>query len=91
MRLYKKPVMWSEKNQLIAQKIELKTSGGEIINMFLKNSALIVSKEDSVKYNQIKGKEMTGYFKENKLSKIFVEGNGETIYFVKDKRKTNWN
>jgi len=87
MRLFKHPIMWSEKNQLIAKKIELKTSGGEIEKMFLKEAALIVSKEDSVKYNQIKGKEMTGYFTKNKLSKIFVEGNGQTIYFVKDKDK----
>src|ERR1035437_10153613 len=87
MRLYKQPIMWSEKNQLIAKKIELKTSGGAITKMFLKDAALIVSKEDSVKYNQIKGKVMTGYFKDNKLSKIYVEGNGQTIYFVKDKEK----
>lgn len=87
MRLYKKPVLWSEENQLTAEKIEIKTSDGEITKMFLKNAALIVSKEDSVKYNQIKGKQMTGYFKQNKLTKIFVEGNGQTIYFAKDKEK----
>ena len=29
---------------------------------------------------------MTGYFKENKLAKIGIEGNGETIYYVKDKK-----
>lgn len=87
MRLYKKPVLWSEENQLTAEKIEIKTSDGEITKMFLKNAALIVSKEDSVKYNQIKGKQMTGYFIKNKLTKIFVEGNGQTIYFAKDKNK----
>lgn len=87
MRLFKSPVLWSEENQLTAEKVELKTSGGEIMKMFLKNSALIVSKEDSVKYNQIKGKEMTGYFSDNKLYKILVEGNGQTIYFAKDRDK----
>ena len=87
MRLYIHPIMWSEENQLIAKKIELKTSGGEISKMFLKESAFIISKEDSIKYNQIKGKEMTGYFKKNKLSKIHVEGNGQTVYFAKDKQK----
>ena len=87
MRLYKEPVLWNEENQLTAEKVELKTSNGEITNMFLKNTAFIISKEDSVKYNQIKGKQMTGYFKKNKLAKIFVEGNGQTIYFVKDKEK----
>ena len=87
MRLYKAPVLWSEENQLTAKKVELKTSNGEITKMFLKNTAFIISKEDSLKYNQIKGKEMTGYFKKNNLSKIVVEGNGQTIYFAKDKAK----
>lgn len=87
MRLYKSPVLWTENNQLTAEKVEIKTSGGEIVQMFLKKSAFIVSKEDSVKYNQIKGKEMTGYFSDNKLCKILVEGNGQTIYFAKDKGK----
>ena len=27
---------------------------------------------------------MTGYFRENKLQKIMVEGNGQTIYYAKD-------
>lgn len=85
MRLFKSPVLWSEENQLTAEKMEIKISNGEILQMFLKKSAFIVSKEDSVKYNQIKGKEMIGYFSDNKLYKILVEGNGQTIYFAKDK------
>lgn len=87
MRLFKSPVLWQEKNQLTAEKVEMKISSGQIKNMFLKNQAFIVSKEDSVKFNQIKGKQMIGYFTENKLSKIFVEGNGQTVYFAKDKQK----
>ncbi len=87
MRLFKDPVLWSEKNQLTSEKMEIKIANGEIKNMFLNKLAFIISKEDSVKYNQIKGKQMTGYFKKNKLSKIHVEGNGQTIYFAKDKEK----
>ncbi|MBI3503039.1 MAG: organic solvent tolerance protein OstA [Bacteroidetes bacterium] len=87
MRMFRHPVLWSEKNQLTAEKIEIKIVEGEIKNMYLDKLAFIISKEDSLKYNQIKGKKMTGYFKDNKLSKIHVEGNGETIYFAKDKEK----
>lgn len=86
MRLFKEPVLWQDKNQLTGEKVEIKTSAGEIKNLFLRNNAFIISKEDSVKFNQIKGKQMTGYFKENKLAKIFVEGNGQTIYFAKEKK-----
>lgn len=87
MHLFVKPVLWSDASQLTAQKIDIRISGGEIKKMYLKNSAFIISKEDSVKYNQIKGKQMTGYFTKNELAKILVEGNGQTIYFAKDKNK----
>jgi len=87
MHLFISPVLWSDENQLTAEKINMKMRNGEIKNMFMKNHALIVSKEDSVKYNQIKGKEMTGYFEKNNLARIYVEGNGQTIYFAKDKDK----
>ena len=102
MRLYKSPVLWSDQNQLTGEQVQIKTSGGEIKNLYLKNMAFIISKVDTGKkidltlvgkdstggrYNQIKGKEMTGYFKNNKLAKILVEGNGQTIYYAKDGKK----
>ena len=47
----------------------------------------MVSQEDSVRFNQVKGKNLTGYFVKDELHKINVEGNGQTIYYVKDKNK----
>ena len=32
----------------------------------------------------MRGKEMTGYFKDNKLDRILVTGNGQTIYYATD-------
>ena len=43
---------------------------------------MIISEQDSAMFNQIKGRFMTGFFKEQKLNRVFVEGNGETIYFA---------
>jgi len=85
MRLYKEPVLWSETNQMTAEKVEIKTGGGEIKSLLLLNSAFIVSKEDSLKFNQVKGKTMTAYFVKNNLYKINVEGNGQAVYYAKDK------
>jgi len=87
MRLFKDPVMWSDKNQLTAEKIELKTSRGKLDKLFLTNLAFIISQEDTLKYNQIKGKTMTGFFADNKLRRVKVEGNGQSIYYAKDGKK----
>jgi lipopolysaccharide export system protein LptA len=87
MRLFGMPVLWSDKNQLTAEKVSIKTGKGEIRSLNLDNTAFIISQEDSLRFNQIKGKNMEGSFKESKLYKIKVEGNGQTVYYAKDKEK----
>lgn len=84
MRLFNDPVLWSGGNQLTAEKVSIITHHGEILRLNMDNNAFIVSEEDSTRYNQIKGKNMTGYFINNDLRKILVEGNGQTLYYVKD-------
>jgi lipopolysaccharide export system protein LptA len=85
MRLFGDPVLWSGGNQLTAEKVFIQTSHGEIMRLDMTTNAFIVSKEDSSRFNQIKGKKMTGYFKDNALVQIYVEGNGQTLYYAKDR------
>jgi len=48
------------------------------------NSAMIVSKEDTTLFNQIKGRDMLGLFVNNELTQINVTGNSQTVYYPKD-------
>ncbi len=82
--LFNQPVIWSEDNQLIADTIILLTSNNQIEKMFLVNSSFIISKNDSNSFNQIKGRDMVSFFKDSELYKIIVEGNSETIYYVRE-------
>lgn len=84
MHLYGEPVLWSGGSQLTAEKISIRIADGKIMQLDMDNSAFIISKEDSTRFNQIKGKHMTGYFRDNELYKIDVEGNGQTLYYAKD-------
>jgi hypothetical protein len=46
---------------------------------------MIVNTEgDSTKFNQVKGKVITGYFVANKLDRMFVDGNAESLYYTKE-------
>ena len=45
---------------------------------------MIISKEDSLNYNQIKGKNMIAYFEENNINRIDIKGNGQSIFIVED-------
>ena len=83
-RFFGEPVLWSEENQLTAEFIELYTKNQQPDRLEMINSAFIISMEDSTKYNQIKGRNMTGYIRESALQRIDVDGNSQTIYFARD-------
>ncbi len=82
--LYGSPIIWSDENQINASKIEIKTRGQELYRLYLRDIALLIAEIDSAKYNQIRGKSMVGYFKENELVELDVTGNGQTIYYPID-------
>jgi hypothetical protein len=56
----------------------------QLHRMYLTGIAFVASQKDSVKFDQMRGKEMTGHFKDNKLTRIDVSGNGQTIYYAVD-------
>jgi lipopolysaccharide export system protein LptA len=84
IRLYRSPVLWSEENQLTSDSIAIFTKNRQADRMELYNSAFITSEVDSIRYNQIKGRALKGYFRDNKMYKVRIDGNGETIYFLVD-------
>ena len=83
-RFFGEPVLWSEEHQLTAEFITIFTSERKLSKIILENTAFIVSMEDSARFNQIKGRDMDGYFVENELVRIDVNGNGETLYYARD-------
>jgi lipopolysaccharide export system protein LptA len=84
IRLYNHPVLWSGKNQLTADSISIAVSGSRADSLMMYNTAFIVSKDSTDSYNQIRGKNMTAYFVRNELAKINVNGNAQTVYFVRE-------
>lgn len=81
-RFFGEPVIWSDENQLTAELIEIFTKNQKIDHIKMNDGAFIISEEDSSHFNQIKGRNMIGYFKNGKLNYVDVNGNGETLYFV---------
>jgi lipopolysaccharide export system protein LptA len=82
--LLKNPVLWSEDNQLTSDSMWMFVRDNRIDSMILFNLAFIISRDSSETYNQIKGRQMRAYFRDNQLYKINVLGNAETIYYVRD-------
>jgi lipopolysaccharide export system protein LptA len=86
INFYNDPIIWSKENQITGEFIYLVMSEGELDRIYMNKNAFIISKADSLRenYNQIKGKNMIGYFKESELQKINVFQNSETIYYAID-------
>lgn len=87
IRFYTSPVIWAEENQLVADSIALFTKNRQAERLELFSSAFVSSEVDTSRYNQIKGRSLTGYFRDNELYKIDVKGNGESIYFLLEQDK----
>ena len=79
------PVLWSDENQLTANHIRVVMSNQQLKEMYLNGVSFVTSQIDSVKFDQMRGKEMVGYFRNNQLVRIDVTGNGQTIYYAEDR------
>lgn len=89
LKMHYSPILWSDQNQITGTTILLNTQNGKIDQLFIPEDAFIVSEIDSKKnrYNQIKGKQLTGRFFDNELRKVFIEGNGQTVYYGQDEKE----
>ncbi len=83
-QLYGDPVLWSQIHQLTAEQMDVHMAFEEPDYIELRNAAFIASRDDSIQFNQIRGKNMVGHFKEDQLSHIDITGNGQTIWFGRD-------
>jgi lipopolysaccharide export system protein LptA len=90
LRIYQKPMVWAEASQLSADTMYIQMKNKKVDNMdLIRNSIVVNTGKDSLKYNQIAGKMMKGHFRNDKLDVIFVNGNAESIYFPTDSSSEN--
>jgi len=81
---FKDPVLWNQENQMTGDSVRMLVKNKKIDRLFLLNNAFVVSQDSLTNFNQIKGKTMTAFFKEDKMSRVDVKGNGESIFFALD-------
>lgn len=87
IRFYGTPYIWSDENQLSSEFTQLFTKNRQPERIEMYGSSFIISKEDTNYFNQIKGKNMVGHFRDNEMYQIDVNGNGQSIYFAVENEK----
>ncbi|MBR1538605.1 MAG: hypothetical protein IJ636_03770, partial [Bacteroidales bacterium] len=84
-RLYGEPVLWNEgRNQLTSEEMQLLMEDGAVTRGSMLTDAWLISKQDSIHYDQIKSTEMLGYFRDNKVYRFDALGGVSAIFFMAD-------
>lgn len=83
-KLYVKPVLWMDSTQISGDSIFLITKNKVISEVQVFNNAFIINLQDAAIFNQVKGKFITAYIEDDKIKKVDVDGNAESIYFIRD-------
>ena len=81
---YRDPIFWNLNNQLEGDTVIMEITEKEIKNMSLLQKAFLATEDTIQNYNQIKGRTMKAIFERSKIDRIYVNGNGESIYYVLD-------
>lgn len=84
LELINNPVLWAEGMQLRSDHVKIFIKNQTMDHMDMTSSAFITQQHDSISFNQIKGRNMTGFFRNNKIYKMIVKGNGQSLYFAKE-------
>ena len=80
------PILWSDDYQMTADSITVKLKDNNIDKLFLIDNSFIVSSPFTDFYDQIKGKNIIGYFVRNNMKSINVFGNGQVTYTLQDEK-----
>ncbi|MFN4146169.1 MAG: OstA-like protein [Runella sp.] len=79
----RKPIIWSKQYQLEADTIVAQLQNQKLRTMYLRAKSFVISQDTLLNFNQVKGRRITATFDDStRLQRVFVEGNGESIYFA---------
>lgn len=94
LKMFVQPVLWTQENQLSGDTIFVYMKNQKFDQFEMFENGFMISQLKQNYFNQVKGKKITGYFKENQLDFMHVVGNAESVYYIEDNIKAlvgaNW-
>jgi hypothetical protein len=84
-RMFKDPLVFSNKSQISGDTIHLFTKNKKVDRVRVFDNGIIINELNSDMYNQIGGRTLNGYFKEGALDYMRVKGSpAESIFYPQD-------
>ncbi len=84
MHLFVDPVCWSDTNQVSADSIRMYIKNEKLDHIFGIGAAMMIQQSDDTLFNQMAGKQMTAFIREDEIKEVEVKGNALTIYYPKE-------
>ena len=87
LQLLDDPILWSDNNQLTGDTIWILMKNKKADSIWVRKNGFLASQETNQFFNQLKGKQLQAKLLNNRLNKMLLIGNSESIYFMKDGAK----
>lgn len=87
IRMHQAPVLWNGPDQITGDTIRIALRDGQAHRLHVLGSAFMLSRADSTRFDQVTGTTMTGFFVDNDLDHLDVEGNARTVYHTREKKE----
>lgn len=87
-RLFKKPIVWAQENQITGDTIYLFIKNKKPERLYVFENSMAINKVDSADYyNQLKGTTINANFLDGKIHDMRAKGNAENVYYALDEEK----
>ena len=89
IRMINDPILWAHNSQITGDTILLHLDSSELKDVYIPNNAFTVSQSGPPKaelFDQVQGKTLTAYFKDNNIEHMVVVPDAEFIYYPKDEQ-----
>jgi len=85
-KLIRDPILWSGESQITGDTIHLisNTETEQLDSLKVFYNAFMIQKDSIEGYNQIKGKELYGLFRDNEIYEVNIIRNTESLFFLRD-------
>ena len=86
-QFFVEPIIWSDTSQFYADTVRMLSANGGIDRILLNSNAFILNSTDEIFFNQVNGRNIVAYFREDELRRMHVTGNARSVYYALDDRQ----
>jgi lipopolysaccharide export system protein LptA len=86
------PIIWNGESQITGDSIRVLMEDNKLRSLWVKNRAMAISRVDTTlpnRFNQLTGRELTMYFRADKLEQVDVQKNATSLYYLFDNNEPN--